>query len=131
MSQEALPELDLLRVAASNDARRVGELLEDGVDSNSRDVFDGSAALHRAAENGSVEIAGLLIAYGADVNARTLDTDSSPLGIAALAGWLPIVQLLLSKGGKLSPAEMASGLLEEVKEIGDPGVYEALTSAGM
>lgn len=126
MQQIANCGAELLGAAERGDVETVTRLLECGVDPNVRDVLDGTTALHSAALRGDCQIAIRLIQAGADVQASENNTQSSPLGIALLAGQLAFAELLLSNGGMLSGAEIATGLLDEARELGYVDIVDTI-----
>jgi len=79
------------------DAGLVELLLRHGADPNVRDSA-GNTALHRAAENGVVDVAAVLLRYGADPNARNRE-GRTPLHVAAERCRADLVELLLRHGG--------------------------------
>ncbi|TIQ75095.1 MAG: ankyrin repeat domain-containing protein, partial [Mesorhizobium sp.] len=82
--------------AREGDAAKVGELLAQGEDVNSRDESR-ETALIDAALAGKVEVATVLIEAKADVDARN-DRGFSALHAAAYSGSLEIAELLLDHG---------------------------------
>ena len=83
---------DIAIAAASGDASRLAELIDRGVDVNSR-APDGTTALMYAARNNHVECIRILIAAGADPNIRS-HAGSSPESIAEKFGYPEAVQEL-------------------------------------
>ena len=61
--------------------------------------------LHKAAENGHLEVVKLLLANNADVNVEDEDT-STPLHAAAQHGHLEVVKLLLAKNADVNAVEI-------------------------
>jgi len=81
----------------------VKELLRDGADVNTKDMFGGNTGLHWAARQGAAEMARLLIDNRANPNARN-DNDETPLHWAAAEGHKEIVVMLIARGAKINAA---------------------------
>ncbi|KAF7721043.1 hypothetical protein EC973_005526 [Apophysomyces ossiformis] len=79
--------------AGDGQLARVKELIEGGVDVNSRDEF-GYTAMHAAVSYNQEAMIKLLLQYGADINIEDSDKDT-PLFVAEK---VEIAQLLLDKG---------------------------------
>ena len=89
---------NLIAAVKNSDCRLVGQLLEQGADSNSYDDW-GVSCLQLAVKNGKQDIAELLIRNGADVHKSDLDSETtSPLHTAAQYGNLGMVELLVRQG---------------------------------
>jgi ankyrin repeat protein len=73
-------------------------LLDHGADPNSRG-WEGSTPLHRASQNGRVEIARLLVEHGASVEVRD-DEGRTPLDVASGEQSEEIIKLLLEHHAK-------------------------------
>lgn len=77
----------------------VGQLLENGIDIAATDE-DGGTALHRAAENGHVDVVMLLLHKGADINFQKKKQRLTALHLAALNGHSAVVKSLLQEGAQ-------------------------------
>ncbi|KAF5016316.1 hypothetical protein F66182_12037 [Fusarium sp. NRRL 66182] len=77
----------------------VGQLLENGIDIAATDE-DGGTALHRAAENGHVDLVMLLLHKGADINFQKKKQRLTALHLAALNGHSAVVKSLLQEGAQ-------------------------------
>jgi ankyrin repeat protein len=86
---------------------KVENLLAQGADVNAL-KYDGSAALHVAAQEGHVELVRLLVGAGADVNAVMYD-GATALLIAAQEGHVEVVRLLLALKANVNLAMFDSG----------------------
>ncbi len=124
----------LIEAIRSNDAGRVGALLNQGADANARDAY-GATALMLAAHAGNLEIVNLLLAAGAEVDAK------DELGWTALMkacyndledrGYPEVVSRLIQAGADpnvkigygIRPLMLAAG-------YGEAGVCEALLAGG-
>lgn len=87
--------MDLIDAIISNDAQKVRELLEKGIDPNQTDDWAMVTPLHYAAFNDRLEIAKLLIAAGAEVNARDRIDNETPLDVAKTQGHKEMIKLLI------------------------------------
>jgi ankyrin repeat protein len=120
-----------LRDAASKgDLNTVKQLLDKGVNPNSKDS-DGSTALEEAASKGHSEVVDFLIKKGAKVNGRNKD-GATALMFAAWGGHTETVKLLLSKGanpnvtarsstGPTTALRMATNPLSQASRQGNIG----------
>merc|ERR1711959_693730 len=88
MARAPLPDACFL-----GDIARVQELLADGYGVNDADEF-GWTPLHRAVENGGVELLQLLLKCGADPDAVT-PADSTAFHIAALHSHIEMAEALI------------------------------------
>jgi ankyrin repeat protein len=79
----------------------VRKFLQEGVDVNSRDVFDDNAGLHWAARQGQAEMARLLISNGADLDIRNR-AGETPLHGAASEGQKELVVILIAHGADVN-----------------------------
>ncbi len=79
---------------------RIQTLLGLGININGQDLY-GNTALHRAAENGEVDLCRLLLDKGADINART-ERGNTPLHKTVVAGHAEVVQLLVARGADVN-----------------------------
>ncbi|EKD71273.1 MAG: ankyrin repeat protein [uncultured bacterium] len=76
----------------------INQLLTDPSININQEHKDGSTALHRAAENGWIDIVKLLLSHGAHVSAKN-NSGTTPLHMAAKIGHDDVVQILLSAPG--------------------------------
>ena len=83
--------------AKAGDADRVGRLIEQGADVDSKNYRLGLTPLHLAAAEGHTAVVERLIASGAEVDAR-IRNGFTPLFEAARKGHLAVVDLLIQKG---------------------------------
>ena len=93
-------DVSIHTAATLGDAQRMRNLLEKGVDINSRDK-NGRTPLHAAASTKHKEVAELLISTGADVNAQD-KRNYTPLFYAIFSNDANMVELLLSKGADVN-----------------------------
>ena len=85
----------LLRTASEDcKAENVIMLLGSGADLNTSETVSGMTPLHKAAQNGCLQVCELLIRHGAEMDAQTHD-GATALHLAALAGHDEVVALLL------------------------------------
>jgi ankyrin repeat protein len=96
------PESALLEAAKGGDLEDVKELIQRGVNIDSKDK-DGLTPLHHAVASDNLELLRLLIAGGADVNVRENNSWNTPLLINAVLGehW-EALKVLLEKGADLN-----------------------------
>ena len=96
-------EKELLNAALNGDLSKIRELVENGVDVNTRDK-SGTTPLHWAAEADYYNIVVYLVEHGANVNARNRAGDT-PLTLAAWDGvglnQLKIVKYLIQNGANI------------------------------
>ncbi len=85
---------------AQGDAVAFAGLLDDGLDSNLRDV-NGQPLLYKAAKAGHADIVVLLLDRGAEIDAKTKATGRTALSQAAFSGHLDVVELLLARGADI------------------------------
>eukprot|EP01116_Phalansterium_solitarium_P022582 TRINITY_DN7515_c0_g1_i1.p1 TRINITY_DN7515_c0_g1~~TRINITY_DN7515_c0_g1_i1.p1 ORF type:complete len:1248 (-),score=292.60 TRINITY_DN7515_c0_g1_i1:55-3798(-) len=95
----------LYTAAEQNQPETVQLLLEAGTFVDYR--FKNYTALHKAADEGNLEITKLLIGAKADVNA-TCDCGDTPLHIASSSGRSDVVRLLLESGAKIDAVNKAN-----------------------
>ena len=102
-SADADLKMDFFESVQNGKIKKVKKMLEIGtcIDTNIivnyKDPADGSSPLHKASENGHLEIVKILIQNGAIVNA-TNKCEYTPLNIAAENGHLEVVKILLING---------------------------------
>lgn len=91
---------ELMEAVVEGDIKKVGSLLDAGLDVNKTTDTNGRIALSHAAEAGQVEMAKFLLSQGAKVNA--FDRLASPLYQAVDTGHLEVVRLFLSNKAKVN-----------------------------
>lgn len=97
------PSQELLEAARKGDTAKVKQLLDQGVDVNSKSKY-GTTALSFASGRGYTEIVQILLAKGADVNAKDTFYGATPLDFAIQDNHLDVVKLLLEKGANAGDA---------------------------
>lgn len=108
----AAPALEIHRAAKRGDLAAVQNLLEKNPKLVKAKDIQGATALHKAVEEGHLELAVYLLAHGARVNARAL-SDGTPLHVAPNA---QLAQLLLDHGASLTLKD---------KKVGDTALHSA------
>ena len=91
---------------------------------------DNSTLLHKACEEGNVQLVAVLLALGADVNAADGGRAYTPLHVAAEKGHLKIVKLLINNGADLSEGtggDVSLTAYKLAKGLGHTKVAKALT----
>ncbi|KAI8495244.1 positive regulation of extrinsic apoptotic signaling pathway via death domain receptors protein [Branchiostoma belcheri] len=91
---------ELLIAADRGDEEKVAELIQQGVDVNSRAVLFGNTPLYCAVSGGHVAVAALLLKAGAQVDSRGPSEDT-PLHKAASGGHVGVAELLLKAGAQV------------------------------
>ncbi len=104
-----------LEAVKRRDHAAVRELLSEGVNPDTRDILHGYTALHYAVQTGDRDLVRLLIRRGANLCDFENNVRCSPLSIAALRGDKAMVVLLLRHGCKLSPTDVATDLIGDVR----------------
>ncbi|KFY14455.1 hypothetical protein V491_06039 [Pseudogymnoascus sp. VKM F-3775] len=89
---------DLFRAISEDDLSRVEELLDQGVDIESRDGSGGRTPLIASVGYDKVDIAELLLRRGADTNAKTTNSKETALISACGSGRDKIITLILQFG---------------------------------
>lgn len=89
---------DLFRAISEDDLSRVEELLDQGVDIESRDGSSGRTPLIASVGYDMVDIAELLLLRGADANAKTTNNGETALISACGSGRDKIIMLILQFG---------------------------------
>jgi ankyrin repeat protein len=84
-----------------NDPTLAQWLIKNGLNPNNTDWL-GVTPLHRAAQDGNIEMAAVYLQTGADINAIDTDSSSTPLGWAARSGKAHMVEWLLKNGADLT-----------------------------
>ncbi|MGD9331289.1 MAG: ankyrin repeat domain-containing protein [Desulfobacterales bacterium] len=84
----------------------VRSFLQQGVDVDAQDMFEGNTGLHWAARQGLVEMARLLIDYGANPNARS-DDNKTPLHMAAMEGQKELLVILIAHRANVNALDRA------------------------
>ncbi|QGQ93738.1 ankyrin repeat domain-containing protein [Paenibacillus psychroresistens] len=107
----------LIQAALYNNVEVVQILIEHGANVNTRDFFNGYAALHFAARNSSLELMQLLLKHKAEVDIKDIN-GNTPLLVAVINanGKAGIIQQLLLNGADrntannqgVSPLELAN-----------------------
>lgn len=90
------PGARLITAAADGDTALVTELLEEGIDVNSRD-WDNLTAVIAASSSGHLDLVKMLAGKGADVNAKDKDSITA-LMEAAIMGHKHIAEFLVKEG---------------------------------
>lgn len=91
-------ENGLIIAIKAQDVAKVKDLIEFGVDINSRSGFEEYTPLMRAVRVGNLELVKLLLENGAHVNAKTTRNRNTALHMATYGGMGYIVQVLLEYG---------------------------------
>lgn len=109
----------LIQATLYNNVEVVQILIEHGANVNTRDFFNGYAALHFAARNYSLELMQLLLKHKAEVDIKDIN-GNTPLFLAVVnaSGKKGIIQQLLQNGADrnfannqgISPLELAKTL---------------------
>ncbi len=116
--------------AMQNKLKEVEQLIEKGVNVNSRNNDDGNTGLHWASSYGFTEMAKLLVSHGADVNLKNME-GNSPLHWAAGQGNTEIVKILVSKGANINAKGKSNWTpLRWAEAMGHKDIAEILRSAG-
>ncbi|KFY02848.1 hypothetical protein O988_01847 [Pseudogymnoascus sp. VKM F-3808] len=89
---------DLFRAISNDDLSRVQQLLDEGLDIESRDDNGGRTPLIVAVGYDKVDIAELLLLSGCDANAKTTNSEETALISACASGRSQIVLLILEHG---------------------------------
>ncbi|KFY32769.1 hypothetical protein V495_08758 [Pseudogymnoascus sp. VKM F-4514 (FW-929)] len=89
---------DLFRAISNGDLSRVQQLLDEGLDIESRDDNGGRTPLIVAVGYDKVDIAELLLLSGCDANAKTTNSEETALISACASGRSQIVLLILEHG---------------------------------
>ena len=84
-----------------NKLKLIGELLNQGVDPNTKDETFTTPLLY-AAQNGDREIVELLIQSGADINYSNQPHLITPLMIAAAKNQIEVVKILIAAGAHIN-----------------------------
>lgn len=92
--------IDIQTAVVSGDKTKVEQLLNKGVDPNTKDD-SGSTPLHYAAFFGDKDMSEILVIRGANVNAQNSD-GSTPLHIATAMSNRDVVELLITKGSDVN-----------------------------
>lgn len=95
------PEEELFVAVQNNDLARVEQLLNNGVDVNSRNSYDSTPLMMAAFSDDRLSVARLLIDRGADVNAISREGGTA-LTHACDFGAYNIVELLISSGADVN-----------------------------
>jgi len=106
-SDSASLQARFLDAAASNDVAVLREILQQGVDIETRDA-NGRSALLLATRQNAIDSARLLIEAGADVNAMD-DISDSPYLYAGAEGRLEILHMTLEHGADLASVNRYGG----------------------
>jgi ankyrin repeat protein len=101
-------ELDFfVEAVRKNRSATVRDLIQQGVDVNSRDAFGDNTGLHWAAIQGLAEMARMLIDNGADVDIRN-SAGETPLHWAAKEGQKELVVILIVHGANVNARSKGS-----------------------
>ena len=134
---DADPELAIIKGGCAEETplhdaatKEIAELLiQRGANINVSDVF-GRSPLHRAAEDGRIDVVKLLITKGADVNARD-GVNNTALHGAAHYGHKRVVEILIESGADLNVKNIDSRTpLHWAVEMGYREIVELLVSSG-
>jgi len=123
----------LAAAARKGDAALVKQLLDEGVDVNTKYRY-GATALSYACDRGHVDVVKLLLDRGADVNVKDTFYGATPLtwAVSPAMGRKPqhvdVVRLLLAKGG--IPAEALTDALEAATHANQDEMVALLKAAG-
>jgi uncharacterized protein len=123
----------LVRAVRDNQLGKVEELLEEGVDANSRDSSskDARTALYHAAVFGYTDIAKRLLAKGAKVDLGAPASGQTPLMVAAFHENRDMVVLLLNSGAQVNAQDPAGDTpLTQAARKGNAELVSLLINAG-
>jgi ankyrin repeat protein len=101
LSQEDLPEYDLLFAADTGGVKQVRVALLEGANVNYRSS-EGITALMYAASNGHLDVVEVLIENNADVNAKPYYSNQTALYSAVLNGHVEIAELLIRNSAEMN-----------------------------
>ena len=90
---------ELHKYAFENNTKELCTLLSSGTNPNLLSEVDLGGALHRAAQNNSLECVEVLLAHGANVNLHD-SLGKTPLHVAAEGSHCDLVMLLMKHGGR-------------------------------
>ena len=110
------PAEELFDAARRGDRARIVQLLDAGVDVNSKARYDATALMF-AADRGHLEIVRLLVERGADVNAADTFYKFTALGAALGNGHREVAKYLLQHGAKGAVAALNTGVREGDEEL--------------
>ena len=115
---------DFLVAARKGDVAKLKELLDKGVDVNTKTQY-GATALAYACDKGHIEVVKLLLERGANVNVRDTFYGEVPLGWALQRNNVEIIKLLIEKGAqgkeRVLTHAVQAGLIDLVKVVLDKG----------
>jgi len=115
--------------ALSGDLQKVKQLLGQGADVNTRDMYQ-QTPLHIAASTGKTKVAELLISQGAEINAQNKD-QLTPLHWAAYSGSTKVAKLLIRKGADVNARDKYKDTpLHKAALMGKTEVAELLIRKG-
>ena len=115
LAQQAPPAATaeaLFEAARAGDRARVAQLLDAGVDVNSRARYD-VTALGFAADKGHLDVVRLLVERGADLNLLDTFYKTRPIDWALGNGHLHVAQYLLEAGSQGAPRALTTGIREK------------------
>ncbi len=125
---------DWEEATAQGDTTRVGLLLAQGAEINSRDAH-GNTALMRAALKGDFQLVGILAEHRADLDV-TAKYNLSALMLAVIGGHTEVVQILVESGADLSirgsravPGFYGKTALNLARDAGRPPIIQLLMDA--
>jgi len=120
--------LGILDASRNGDLARVQQMLENGAEINSQDVFDDYTPLHYAIGSGNTELVRFLIQKGADIEHDNNTVHQTPLATAVLASRIEIIELLLEAGANISATLYPDGqsLVDAALEDGNEAVAKLL-----
>lgn len=121
----------LIDASATNDLKQVQELLDKGVDVNTKEIGAGTALI-AACIGGHVDVVRLLLARGADVTIREDKYGTTPLMQASCCvGNQEIVKMLLAKGADVNAKDKnGATALIGASEDGHLDIVKLLLQAG-
>ena len=115
---------DFLAAARKGDAAKVKELLDKGVDVNTKTQY-GATALAYACDKGHIEVVKLLLEHGANVNVKDTFYGEVPIDWAISKDNVEIIKLLVDKGAQDKDRVLAyavqKGQIDLVKAVLDKG----------
>ena len=127
------PGVRLVQAVRDGKLTQVEDLLEEGVDPNSRDseARDARTALYHAAVFGRTDIAKKLLAKGAKVDLGAPDTRQTPLLVAAFNDNRDMVVTLLNAGAQVNVQDPAGDTpLTQAARKGNAEIITLLINAG-
>ena len=109
LAQAAAPPDALFDAARAGDRSRVVQILDGGVNVNSKARYDATALMF-AADKGQLEVVRLLIDRGADINATDTFYRFRAIDLALMNGHRQVARLLLERGSRGAQSALTAGI---------------------